>query len=543
MDLLLVFLQLAGAVALLLFGLALVRDGMVEAFGLRLKMILGFGTKTGPRAFLSGLIATLGLQSSTATALLTASFVDKDMVAPRMAQIVLLGANVGTALTAVLVTAGIDELSPVLILAGYVIRRRKGAVSAGVGSALIGLGLVLVSLVLLEQATLPLRDLPQLAAFLVLLDDAWLVALVIAAVIAMLSSSSLAAVLLIASLNLPAQLTIVMILGANLGGAVSPVVASLGLGVAARRVTIGNLVVRGLGCLAALPLVALVAEALTRMLPSLAGEAVWLHLGFNLVLASVIWPFNGVVSKLVERLVPADIPASRPSQRWLDDAVLDNPPLALSGASREALAIGDLVEQMLIQTRRAFHKNDPELLADVARLEDEVDKRQQAVKTYLSRLPGDIGEQGRRRAIDILDYVINLEHIGDIIDKGLAPKVRKKIARALRLSEEGFRELDALFLLTEENLKMAQTVFLTRDREMARKLMEQKVQIRNLERQSAQRHLSRLSQGRPDSRETSSLHLDLLRDLKRINAHAASVAHPILEEEGLLIESRLRSSS
>ena len=161
---------------------------------------------------------------------------------------------------------------------------------------------------------------------------------------------------------------------------------------------------------------------------------------------------------------------------------------------------------------------------------------------FLSRLTGDATEAERRQAIDILDYVINLEHIGDIIDRGLSPEVAKKIGLGLRFSGEGFRELDALFLLTQENLRMAQTVFMTRDRDMARRLMEQKVTIRNLERQSAQRHLIRLREGQTESRETSSLHLDLLRDLKRINAHAVSVAHPILQDEGLLIESRLRGS-
>ena len=116
-----------------------------------------------------------------------------------------------------------------------------------------------------------------------------------------------------------------------------------------------------------------------------------------------------------------------------------------------------------------------------------------------------------------------------------------KVGLRLRFSDPGYAELDGLFVATQENLRLAQTVFMTRDRDMARRLMEIKVEIRNLERQSAKKHLIRLSEGQPGSQETSSLHLDMLRDLKRINAHLVSVAHPILDEEGLLIESRLRS--
>lgn len=536
-----IILQLGGAVALLLFGLNLVRDGMTEGFGIRLRMALGVGTRTGPGAFLAGLAATLGLQSSTATALLAASFVDRGMIRARMAQIVLLGANVGTALTAWVVSSGAGALTPVLLLGGYVLSRRQGPVLAGTGRALIGVGLMLLSLSLLDHAAAPLRQSPLLAAFLPMLDQAWPVALLMAAGVAFACSSSLAAVLLVLSLGLPAGLTVVLVLGANLGGAVVPVMLTARLGAAARRVAVGNLVIRAIGCLIALPFAGWIGTALQAVPLPWTGLAVEAHLAFNLVLALAIWPFTGLIVRALERLVAADEGQADPGPRWLDEAALDTPILALTGAAREVLAIGDAVERMLAQTRLAFQQNDPAPLAEVAELERRVDRRQQEVKTYLSRLGAQAGEDERRRAITILDYVINLEHVGDIIDKGLAPEVRKKIGLGLRFSPEGFRELDRMFVMTQETLRMAQTVFLTRDRDTARRLMELKVDIRNQERQSAQRHLFRLREGLAASRETSSLHLDILRDLKRINAHAASVAHPILDEDGLLFESRLRS--
>ncbi|MDS9469910.1 Na/Pi cotransporter family protein [Paracoccus sp. MBLB3053] len=535
-----IFLQLAGAVALLLFGLGLVRDGMLEAFGLRMKIILGIGTKTGLRAFGAGLVATLGLQSSTASALLTASFVDREMIGNRSAQIVLLGANVGTALTAVIVSSQTGHLAPMLILPGYLLRRRGGAICSGIGAALIGLGLMLISLTLLEHATLPIRESAELAAFLPLLDKSWPMALAFSAIIALLCSSSLAAVLLIASLGLPAALTVVMVLGANLGGAISAMLASSGLGVAARRVTAGNFVVRAVGALISMPLAGQLASLLGGLPLHFTSIAVEAHLSFNLFLAALIWPFIGPICALLAKLVPAEEVAQVAAQQWLDETALETPLLALTGARREVLAIGDSIERMLAQTRTAFRKNESSPLAEVAALEQQVDRRQHLVKDYLSRLGGTATEAERRSTIEILDYVINLEHIGDIIDKGLGPEVRKKIHLSLRFSEAGYRELDALFLMTQENLRLAQTVFMTRDREMARRLIELKVDIRHHERQSAQRHLIRLREGQSESRETSSLHLDLLRDLKRINSHAISVAHPILDEEGLLFESRLR---
>jgi phosphate:Na+ symporter len=538
---LMIILQLGGAVALLLFGLNLVRDGVTEGFGIRLRMALGVGTRAGPGAFLAGLAATLGLQSSTATAFLTASFVDRGMVRPRMAQIVLLGANVGTALTAWVVSSGAGALTPALLLTGYALSRRKGPVLAGTGRALIGVALMLLSLSLLDHAAAPLRESPLLAAFLPMLDQAWPVALLLAAGLAFACSSSLAAVLLVLSLGLPAGLTVVLVLGANLGGAVVPVMLTAALGAPARRVAVGNLVIRAIGCLIALPFAGWIGPALQRVPLPWTGLAVEAHLAFNLTLALLIWPFAGLIARILDHLVASDESQAEPGPLWLDEAALDTPILALTGAAREVLAIGDTVERMLAQTRLAFQQNDPAPLAEVAELERRVDRRQQEVKTYLSRLGSQATEGERRRAITILDYVINLEHVGDIIDKGLASEVRKKIGLGLRFSEEGFDELDAMFVMTQENLRMAQTVFMTRDRDMARRLMELKVEIRNLERQSAQRHLFRLREGLAASRETSSLHLDILRDLKRVNAHVVSVAHPILDEDGLLFESRLRS--
>ncbi|REF70134.1 MULTISPECIES: Na/Pi cotransporter family protein [Paracoccus] len=535
-----VIFQLAGAVALLLFGLGLVRDGMVRAFGVRLKMALGRGTRTGLRAFASGLVATLGLQSSTATALMTASFVDRGMIRPRMAQIVLLGANLGTALTAWIVASGIEALVPVLLLAGYAMRRQSRRGWSGGGLALIGIALMLLSLGLLGHATEPLRESAAMAAFLAMLGNAWPVALAIAAGLAVICSSSLAVVMLVLSLGMEPALTVVLVLGANLGGAIPPVLATAGQGIAARRVALGNLVVRAVGCLVALPLAGQAAQVLTAVPLPETGLAVEAHLAFNLVLAAAIWPFSGLVTRLTGLILHEDEAPPPIEAQLLDGQALDTPAVALARASRAALAIGDVVERMLQQAHTAFDRGDDAPLAEVSVLEERVDRMQQEVKSFLSRLGREAGEDQRRQAITILDYVINLEHVGDIIDKGLGPEIRKKAALALRFSDEGYRELDGLFLMTIENLRLAQTVFMTRDRDLARQLMEEKVEIRRLERMSAQRHLMRLREGRAESQQTSSLHLDILRDLKRVNAHIVSVAHPILDEADLLIESRLK---
>ncbi|PLU83066.1 sodium:phosphate symporter [Sinorhizobium medicae] len=265
-----------------------------------------------------------------------------------------------------------------------------------------------------------------------------------------------------------------------------------------------------------------------------------IHLLFNLLLAIVAWPFAGLLARTMNRFVPDD-EAGESGPHFLDEATLDTPVMALSGATREVLRVGDLIEVMLMRASEAFSRNDVNDLGDIEKYERQVDLLQQEVKIFLSRLGRDgLNEEDGRRSIVVIDYAINLEHMGDIIEKGLCEQIAKKVRGGLRFSEEGYQELKGLFDLTIDNLRIAQTIFVTRNADLARHLIEVKVNVRHMEKRSAERHLERLRGGLLESLQTSSLHLDMLRDLKRINAHIASVAYPILEESGLLTESRLR---
>ncbi len=538
--------NLLGAVALLLFGLAQVKDGVTRAFGVKLRAVLATGTQSGPRSLLSGFLATIALQSSTATALTVASFAERDLIRPRMAQVVLLGANIGTAVTAWIFATGVAWLSPMLILTGLIVRKGASSARQGSGTALVGVGLMLLSLHLLSSATEPMRDSPALGAFIGMLDDAWPVALILSAALAFVSSSSLAVVVLILSLAsagvLSTGLIIVLILGANLGGAIPPVVATLSAPASARRITIGNLVVRTVGCAIALPLAGYGALLLQSLPLSQAMLPVDAHLIFNMALATLAWPLSGLISNLMGKLVPDD-PQADEGPRFLDADALDTPVVALANATREVLVVGDTIERMLIRAENAFKHNDLGPLAEIIALEKKVDARQQDVKIYLSQLGRKgLDEQDGRRSITIIDYAINLEHIGDIIEKGLAEQIRKKILNGFKFSDQGYEELKTLFDMTIENLRAAQSIFVTGDFDLARRLMEIKIDIRRLEKQSSGRHLERLRDGLMQSLQTSSLHLDMLRDLKRINAHIVSVAHPILDQGGVLGESRLRAA-
>ncbi len=404
---------------------------------------------------------------------------------------------------------------------------------------------MILALGLIVSASEPLRTNWLLAMALRTLGDSPVLALVIAAGLTWLVHSSVATVLLFVSLAtagvLEPALALTLVLGANVGSGLIPLGMGAGAGATARRVLFGNLAFRVIGALAAMLVVDEVAALLGR-LGDPARQLALFHTGFNVALALVFLPLTGKAADLLVRFVPADkVPAGERRPEHLDDALLDRPAVALAGATREVLRLADTVEIMLRDAIHPFEDRDDARREELRRLDSSVDRLQEEIKIYLTKLTrAPLPPEESRRAFDLILFITNLEHVGDIIDKNLLVLAAKKQRLGLSFSEEGWGELRALHALAVEQMRLAVTVFVTRDADLARQLVETKDKVRVIEKEAVENHLRRLREGAVASIETSSLHLDMLRDLKRIVAHLTTVAHPILEETGELRESRLR---
>lgn len=534
--------DLLGAAALLLWGLRLIKTGVMRAFGASLRQWIAKGTRNRIMAAGSGFVSTLCLQSSTATAVIAASFAGRNILSPRMAQAVMLGANVGTAIATIILSLDVHWLAGLFILTGVtVFSKRQATATKGLGRAILGLGLMLLALQQMSTVTAPLRQSDVVIAILAALADAPLLAVAFGAGLAVVGSSSLAVVIFVMLLAqtgvVPAPLALCLVAGANVGGAVPPFIAVQAEGLEARRLALANLLVRGIGAI-----------VLTVASGPLAGQVVDVgrmtilgHLGFNLALLVVFLPLIGPVGRLTAWLLPASGAGDAPPT-WLDDSLLDSPAMALAVAARETLHLGDTVGAMLDKTAEALRIDNQDACRQVAALEIEVDQRHEAIKMYVARLGRtEMDPQDSQRSQEIIAYAINLEHMGDIIESGLADLASKKIRKKLSFSAEGQAEIADFFARTQANLRLAQATFLSRDPQLARRLVQEKTAVRGLEGRSAARHMARLRDGRTEAIETSSLHIDILRDLKRLNAHLASVAYPVLEERGDLRESRLKA--
>jgi phosphate:Na+ symporter len=279
-----------------------------------------------------------------------------------------------------------------------------------------------------------------------------------------------------------------------------------------------------------------IAQELSAWQPDAAKRIAEFHMLFNIALALIFIGLLDPVAQLLIRFLPErKKPDDASAPRYLDDAALETPSLALANAARETLRMGDTVETMLRDVMTAIMANDRKLAGDVERKDNIVDKLNEAIKLYITRLTRDsLDDSEGRRAMEIISFTINLEHIGDIIDKNLCELAIKKIKGRFQFSPEGAAELTGFHKRTIESLQVAFGIFMTGNIEAARKLLRTKTELRKAELDAADRHFERLREGRPESLETTSLHLDILADLKRIHSHICSVAYPVLEAAGEL---------
>ena len=543
-----VILDLMGGVALLLWGLHMVHSGVVRAFGADLRRLLGLALQNRFRAFLAGAFVTALLQSSTATGLMTASFVTAGTLDLVPALAVMLGANVGTTLVVQVLSFNITIVTPMLLLAGVIAFKRGGRTrTRDLGRALIGIGLMLLALHIFLGALVTTESVPISRALLGAIADQPILCLGLVAALTWAAHSSVAVVLVVMSLGaahiVSPTAVLAMVLGANVGSALNPLIEASRQGnLASRRLPIGNLATRIVGCALVLPFLHPIADALQRYEPNPARLAADFHTAFNILLALLfIGPLDFVAARLTRWLPDQPKPADPGTPVYLDSSATSAPAVALVCAAREVLRMGDLIETMLRQAMTALLTNDRKLVADISRMDDAVDSLNEAVKLYVTRMTRDsLDDRDGYRAMEIVSFSINLEHVGDIIDKNLMDLASKKIRRGIIFSKEGEADLVEFHQQVIDSLRLSVGIFMSGDMTVARQLVAAKAQLREKEFAAAERYLGRLREGTPESIESYSLDLDILRDLKRVHSHLCSAAYPVLERAGALQRSRLK---
>lgn len=530
--------------------MTLLRLGVTRGFGAELHRFLSLCSSNRVKAFGAGLIMTTLLQSSTATILIVTAFAGQGLLTASTGLAIILGADVGTTLVAQMFSMNMQWMTPVFMFTGYVAysMERSGRLK-NMGRVLIGLAFMLMALTWIREAAEPLKESTILPLVLKPLDSDPFFAVMLAALFTWLAHSSLAIVLLIMSLVaggvLPFMLGVYMVLGANLGGTIAPLVATLRDNPDAMRIPLGNMLIRCVGVMAILPFLQFLVPYLDYWDDDKSRQIVDFHTAFNIALALCFLPFTGVINKLLKKALPDRPQADDPGRpKYLNDKDLDIPSVALASASRETLRMADIAQQMLEDTLRVLKTNDEKLLARIKEEDDTVDKLYHCIKTYMAKLSQEfMSPKEAQRYVQILMFSTNLEHVGDVIDKNLMPLAQKKIRGQHSFSAAGFKEIEHIHKLVLESVQLAQSVFVSGDKDSARRLLEGKDEIRKAEIDGMSTHIDRLRGGVKETMATSSLHLDIIRDYRRINTYVCTVAYPILEEAGEIRDSRLRPAN
>ena len=542
-------LNLLAAIALLVWGTHIVRTGMLRLMGASLRRVLARSTANRLFAATAGIGVTALVQSSTATALIVSSFVGQKLMPLASALAVMLGADVGTSVMVAVFSLDLSWLSPLLIFAGVVMFIPRQASPVGqAGRVLIGLGLITLALQLIVGATQPLMRAEGVRVMLGSLSSDTLLDILAGAVLAVMSYSSLATVLLTATLAesgvVPAHVAIGLVLGANIGSGLMGALTMAGASPEVRRVPLGNLLFKLAGCLALSPFVELLLTEAQPLMLSNAHTVVLFHLLLNILLSMAFLPWTGTIAKLLERLLPSQESRGiglRP--RHLDPAALATPSLAIACAAREALHQADVVETMMAGMLTVIRHNDLQLAGQLRAMDDTVDELYSAIKYYLTKISREaLDERESRRWTDIISFTINMEQVGDIVERVITDIEDRKIKPGREFSEAGMNEIVEMHSRLLDNLRLSMGVFLHGNVRDAKKLLEEKARFRDMQHKYAATHLARLQDNTTSSMETSSLHLDLISDLKRMNSHICSIAYPILESAGVLAATRIRHS-
>ena len=506
---------------------------MTQAYGGKLRSVLAQNTSNRFKSFATGFTITALLQSSTATILMALSFVQQSLIALPMGIAIVMGADLSTTIVAQVLSLDISWLSPFLIIIGYVlaVKSERGSKGANIGHMITGLGLILLALALLRDSIEPLRDAPLLVQMLDGLRSEPVLAIAFSAILAVILHSSLAAILFYSSMAvqgiIPLELSILLVLGTNIGSSFIPFMLTYGNGGSVRRITTVNLLLRGVLTVVSVLCIPLIVKVSFLISENPAQQIVNLHTGLNLAIAVLFLPFVGTLTKLSYKLIkPGKGNRSDNGTMYLDETALDKPTIALAGAARETLRMADLVENMTEQVFEAMKAHNQALLNEVKERDNKLNELFGTIKIFLARLKHDaLNSEETLQVQRILTFATNLEHCGDIIKHSLYDTVHQKIEAQDLFSPEGWEEIKTFHKAVVDNMQIAQSVFISQSIQLAGEMIETKKRLKHVEFDSRRKHFNRLSQQQPQTLATSGIHVDLMRDLGRINSYMTAIAY------------------
>ena len=533
--------EILGSIALLLWGLRMVRTGVMRSYGNNLKRLARRSEGKALPAFVSGLLVAAFLQSSTAAILISASFAGQGLISIGTAFITMLGADVGTSVAVLIASQKFTTVAPFLLALGvFGFIASKINKWQNVFRAISGLGLILFALSLIATTAGGLSELKQFTALLRIFENQPVFFVLLALILTYLSYSSLAIVLLSVSFLATGVIGLneglYLVLGANLGSGLLPLISNWKASVLELTPILANLIIRVICIVAFYPFVNFVAILALKFISIELLPAIY-HLSLNLIVAFIGIIFSKNIITLAEKLLSNRVEQKLAYPRFLELKDFSMPAISLASAKREALHMAEISQKMVVSSLAVLRDNNVTLRHEIIKNEDIVDNLFDSIKLYIARiLQEELTPTETQKALNILNFTTNMEHIGDIVNNSLMDISGKKIDKHIQFSKEGLSEIISIHEVVCSNFDLAINTFVSDDCELAKVLYEKKQELHKLEKRSVSKHLQRIGKGITDSLETSSMHIDVIRDYKRVNSLLSSVAYPILIASGEILE-------
>ncbi|QDU33331.1 Na+/Pi-cotransporter [Poriferisphaera corsica] len=532
----------AGGVALILFGVRFLRKGLDRLFGPKLARWMQSVGDSRIKSFFMGLGISVLAPSSITMSILSVQSVQAGHMTARQMLAVILGADVGLTVMVLLIALRLELYAPVLIFLGVLLFQfTKANNSRGVGQLLLSLGFIFTGIGTISAAAQQFTPSTEFIELVRVLSHYPIGIAIMAALLTVAMQSSTAAIALLIGLSsltaadgqslFGLDTCIAVVVGANVGIGVSTTIVGWPQ-VESRRLGFGNLAAKTIIATAILIALPFVADLIADIPTTLDKQIAATHTGFNVLMAIVFFPFIGLIDTFTQRVIPT--PPIRESDafgpRYINPKLVDEAGLATGQSLREILRVSELVRRMLDDLWLAFKDRDIRNARQIQEQDDKVDLLDAEIKRYLAKVSNaDNSEATANEIIRQLDYLNELETIGDIIDKNLAEIVIKRCRENISFTPEGWSELKDFYTKVAENVLIAETAFATSDRVLAQRLLRHKERLRDIERELRDQHFARLSTGVQLTHESSAVHLDMLTHLKSINSCVTHVAYAIIK--------------
>jgi phosphate:Na+ symporter len=525
---------ISGGLAVFLFGIRFGGRGLQKAAGKRLRDTVIRLTSNRLMGLVTGVIITVIVQSSSATTAMLVSFANAGIIGLKQALGVILGADIGTTLTVQLIAFRLFDYALLVVVLGFVLLTSKIERYSRVGQIIMGFGLLFFGMTIMAAAVDPAKDHPTFVRFMLGVERNPMLAVVIAALFTALIHGSAATIGLVLILAFEGVITlksaIPLVLGANVGTCATALMAGVSSNAEGKRIAWAHTFFKLTAVILIFPFLkpftALVASTSSNLTRQIANAHSLFNIGAALLFIPFVTPWGRLFRFLVKE-EEVDVEVFRPA--YLDQRVLDTPSLALGQATRETLRMADITYGIFSKSIDVFLTDNEALRENLIEEDDKIDMLEEAITPYLSELPSkEMSEEEGQKAVSLLFTVKNLELIGDIVSKSLMDLALKKIMVSPRFSKEALERIRQYHQEIEKTFQMAIDAFAAQDRKLAEEVVERKSEMNILERQLHKEHLTLLQGLKEDVMETSTVYLDVISDLKRINSHASGIAYAVL---------------